>query len=176
MGITGGLSRIFVGDPADFNFTQTAPTAGYSAVALRTGATSAGGAKLYEVTFHEGEASYKDGQSTKGYGDKWEHTLEAQLPQRSQALTVFLMTLSAAGNCCGILVVMEFNDGTIFVIGERYVNGNQIPKFRVKMNGTNSDSGKVFDDFNGTNLVLKADYSRQAFEFIGGIAAIEALL
>lgn len=167
---------MYVADPSDFNFTQTTATSGYSAIALRTGATTAAGAKLYEISFNENEASYKWAQSRNGCAVKYEHTIEAQLPQLSQGLTTWLMSIDAAGCCCGLLLFMIFNDGSIKVIGEKYVNGAMIPKFNVKMTGASGDSGKKFDDFNGANVVFKADYSRASFDFIAGISALQAFM
>jgi hypothetical protein len=43
------------------------------------------------------------------------------------------------------------------------------------MDGSEIDSGKVYDDFNGANLSFRADYFRPLIEFTGGAAAIEAL-
>jgi hypothetical protein len=177
-GVTGGISRIWMFDPSDFNFTQAAPinSAGqpYTAVARRTGAT-APDAVFFPVKFQFKEAQRSWKHTVKSCSVKYEHEVKAQLPQLSQELTTFLQSLDRAGCCCGLGVLIEHNDGKIFVMGEKYVNAGRIPYFEVKMDGSDGDSGKLYDDFNGANVVIKGDYTRDLYEFTGGSAAIEAL-
>lgn len=178
--VTGGISDILIGDPNDFNFTQAPAVSGvsqpYTAVALRAGATAEDGAKLYQVKFNDGEAQRTWSQTRNGCSTKYEHKITAQLPQLCQDLTTFLQGLASAGCCCGLLVVIRHNDGKIFVAGEKYVNASAIPKFNVVMDGAEGDSGKALNDFNGANVVLKADYSRDLFEYTGTWASLEALM
>ena len=178
LGVSGGISRIWVFDPEDFDFTQAAPVANvpqpYTAVARRTGAT-APNAMFFPITFQIKEAQRTWKHSTKGCSVKYEHELKAQLPQLSHDLTTYLQSLDVAGCCSGLGLAIEHNDGKIFLMGEKYVNANPIPFFQVQMNGSDGDSGKVYDDFNGANVVIKADYNRDLYEFTGGAAAIVAL-
>ena len=175
---TGGVSDIWIYDPSDFNWTQTV-TAGvagpYTAVALRTGATSAGGAKMFPVKFQRKEAEFKFKHSKNGCSVKYEFDLSAQLPNLSQSLTNFLQQLDSAGCCCGLGIVVQLNSGVVFVLGERFVNNNAIPYFEITMDGTDGGSGKKFEDFNGANVMFKGEYSRMAYTFSGGAAAIIAL-
>lgn len=175
---SGGVSDIWIYDPLDFNWTQTI-TAGvaspYSAVTLRPGATSAGGAKMFPVKFQRKEAEFKFKHSINGCSIKYEFELSAQLPNLSHGLTTYLQSLDSAGCCCGIGIVILLNSGKIFVLGEKYVNNNLIPYFEIKMDGTEGGSGKKFDDFNGANVMFKGEYSRMAYEFSGGANAIIAL-
>lgn len=41
------------------------------------------------------------------------------------------------------------------------------------MDGSDGASGKLYDDFNGANVVIKGDYTRELYEFTGGAKAIE---
>jgi hypothetical protein len=178
-GVTsGGVSDIWVFDPSDFNWSQTT-TAGvlqpYSAVALRPGATAAGGGKMFPMKFQRKEAEFKFKHSINGCSVKYEFDLSAQLPNLSNDLTNFLRSLDSAGCCCGLGLVILLNSGKIFVLGERYVNGNALPYFEVKMDGTEGGSGKKFEDFNGANVMFKGEYSRMAYEFSGGAGAIIGL-
>lgn len=171
--VTGGISDILFFDPSDFNFTQVGPTDPYSAVTRRTGATAVGGALMFPVTFNVGEANRTWAHSRKGCSVKYDHTVNAQLPQLSNALTTFLSALDAAGCCCGIGLIIRANDKKTFVMGEKYVNNEEITKFTVVMDGSNGDSGKLFDDFSGANVVIKGPYSRDLFEFSGAWSAIQ---
>jgi len=172
----GGISRIWVADPADFNFTQAGATDPYTAVALNSGATVAGGSGFFKVDFTYLEATYKAAQSVKGTQNKVSHTLTAQLPKISDGLNAFLFQAMEAAYCSALLVVMQFNTGVIKVMGEAWVNAAPIPAvFRIVMDGTEEDSGKNYDDFSGANVSFKGDYWRPAFTFTGGLAAITAL-
>ena len=172
----GGISRIWIGDPQDFNFTQAEPNGPYMAVSLNAGASIVGGSGFYKVDFTYLEGTYKSNQSVKGTQNKVSHTLTCQLPTMSTRLNDFLMTAMAATYCTGLLVVMQFNTGVIKVMGEAVVNSMPIPAvFRVIMDGTEEDSGKAYDDFSGANVSFKGDYWRFAMVFEGGVEGITAL-
>lgn len=172
---TGGVSDILFFDPSDFNFTQASVNAAYTAVARRSGATAGGGALMYPVSFNEFEAERTWKHSVKGCSVKYEHEVHAQLPTLSNALTTFLQSLDAAGCCCGLGVVIRHNDGRIFIMGEKYVSGSTITKFTAKMDGSDGATGKLFDDFNGVNVVIKSSYSRDLREYTGTWDSLQAL-
>lgn len=175
-GVTsGGVSDIWIFDPSDFDFTQTT-TAGvkqpYTAVALRAGATALGGAKMFPVKFQRKEAEFKFKHSINGASVKYDFDIMAQLPNLSHDLTIFLQSLDNAGVCCGLGMIILLNSGKLFVIGERYVNTGLVPYFEVKMDGSEGGSGKKFEDFNGANVMFKAEYGRMAYEYTGGVQSI----
>ncbi len=175
-GVTGGLSDVAIFDPSDFNFTQTTPTSPYSAVALRAGATAEDGAKFYGVKFEYKEAEWTWKQSKNGCAVKYEHEFKTRLPENSNTLTNYQQALDSASCCCGLGVAIRLNSGKIFIAGEKYVNAASIPLFMVEQNGSDGGSGKVFDDSNAGNIVLKGDYSRNLREYSGTWASIEALM
>lgn len=176
--VTGGISDILLFDIDDFNFTQAAAVAGqlpgYSAAALRTGATAVGGALLYQMTFKDGEAEWKFTQSNTN-SPTWAHEFDFFLEDNSQALTNALEALDSAGSCCGLGIVMRLKNGKIFVAGEKWVNANSAVKFRIKQDGTTGGSGKAVGDNNGAAVVLKGESSRNLYEYTGTWATIEAL-
>ena len=178
--VTGGISDILVFDPSDMNFTQAAPVSGsaspYSAIALRAGATAEGGAKMFNISFLRDEADWNWTQSVKGCSTKYEHKFGFQLPENSQTLTTFLQALDSASCCCGLGMIIRLNDGRIFVAGEKYVNGSAISRFTIVQNGSTGGTGKLYDDFNGGNIVLVGPYSRNLYEYNGDWADIEALM
>lgn len=178
--VSGGISDILVYDPADFDFTQAAPVDGvkqpYTAIELMTGATAIGGAKMFNISFLRDEASWDWTQSVKGCSTKYEHKFNFQLPENSHNLATFLEALDAASCCCGLGMIIRLNDGTIFVAGEKYVNGSSISRFSVVHNGSTGTTGKLYDDFNGGNIVLAGSYSRSLYEFVGTWADVEALM
>lgn len=178
--VSGGVSEVGIFDPTDFNWTQAAPVAGvaqsYSAVALRAGATAEDGGKIFNIIFNENEAEYTFQRANVGASVKYTHGITTQLPDISQALATFLQSADAASICCGIGLVFRLNTGRIFVMGEKFVNTNAIPKFKVKLGDFDGTSGKLFEDFNGANVLFTGDYSRPLYEFTGGWAAIEALM
>jgi hypothetical protein len=178
--VSGGVSDVGLFDPSDFNFTQAAPVSGvaqpYSAIALRAGATAEDGAKIYPVHFNDNEAEYTPQRQNVGASVKYTHGITTQLPDISQLLTTFLQSLDAASVCCGIGVVFRLNTGRIFVMGEKFVNANAIPRFKVKLGDFDGTSGKLFEDFNGMNVAFSGDYSRPLYEFTGGWDAIEAMM
>lgn len=178
-GVTGGISRIWVFDPSDFDFTQAADVAGvkqpYTAVALQTGATVATGSGFFPISFQYQEADRTWKHAVTGCSVAYQHEVKAQLPQLSHGLTNFLQSLDSAGCCCGLGLLIEHNDGKIFVMGEKSVNAAPIPYFQVKMADSDGATGKKFNDFNGVNVVFKSEYSRDLYEYTGGAAAIAAL-
>lgn len=149
-------------------------------VATSTAAFSGGvngtNGKVYLINFQYEEAEWSWKQSVKGCSTKYEHTFAFQLPENSQALTTFLQALDAASCCCGLGMIIRLNGGRIFVCGEKYVNGESIARFKVTQNGSSGTSGKLYDDFNGGNLTLIGNYSRNLYEFTGDWADIEALM
>jgi len=75
---SGGVSRAWVFDPADFTWTQAAPSTGipyppYTAVALMSGATLAGGSGFYPINFYYLTAQYKYPHSRKNTSNTWAH-------------------------------------------------------------------------------------------------------
>lgn len=175
-GVSGGVSSIWIFDPSDFDFTQTVAGAAYSVVALRPGATVIGGAKMFQVNFQNKEAEYTAKQTVKGCSVKYVHEVKAMLPQLSNTLTNFMSMLDQAGCCCGIGLLVQMNDGKIFVIGEKFVNATPIIKWQMQQNGSDGGSGKVFDDENGMTIAITGDFNRGAYELAGGITLISAFL
>jgi hypothetical protein len=178
--VTGGISDIVTFDPNDFDFTQVADVAGvkqpYSVIALRPGATALAGAKMFVINFQQDEAEWIWRQSVRGCSTKYEHEFRFQLPENGQTLTTFLQALDAASCCCGLGMAIRLNDGKVFIAGEKYVNGVAVPRFSVKNDGSEGTSGKLYDDFNGGNIVLKGSYSRNLYEYSGGWDDITALM
>lgn len=177
---SGGISRVFVFDPVDFDWTQSGITvpglAPYTAVALRGGATLLGGSGFFEIGFDYLEAEHKAPQSVKGSSQKWAHSLSLQLPYDNQRLTNFLYAMMAALTCTSLGFVIVYNNSVIKIMGERYVNAAELTAiFRVIMDGSEVDSGKAMDDPNGAKVMFKGDYNRPLNEFTGGIGAITAL-
>lgn len=173
---TGGISRVWVFDPADMDFTQGgAPANSYSAVALTGGATILGGSGFFSIGFDYLEGQLKSPMNAKGSSVKYAHALSLHVPEVANDLTNFLITMTIALACSSLGFIIEQNNGHVMVMGESIVNGSPIPIFKVIMDGTEVDTGKAFDDANGAGLMFKGDYGRPLFEFTGGIAAIIAL-
>lgn len=175
---TGGVARVWVFDPQDFSFTQAAPSNGdaqvYSAVAIRTtaGASAASGALMFPIVFQEEEAEYKFTHTRQGSSVKYSHELSVQLPQLSQSLTTFLERMDKGGVCGGLGLIIEMNDGKIFVMGEAWVGTSSITPFRVRMEGTEGTSGKTYDNFSGANAKFIGNYFRPLYEYSGGADSI----
>jgi hypothetical protein len=172
--VSGGVSRIWVFDPADFDFTQAGAKDPYTAVARRAGATSVGGAKMFPITFAEEEAELKFTKTTGIVSNKYEHSVEATLPNLSNDITEFMMVMDEGGVCAGLGLIIELNSGKIFVMGERYVNASAMKRFKVKLTDATGQSGKKWDDLNGANVIFKGNFDRGLLEFTGGAAAIIA--
>lgn len=171
---TGGVSRAWTFDPTDFDWTQGSSVNSYASVALHSGAT-APGAAMFPINFLFEEGQFKATQKQTGCSTSWDYEITLSLPDMSQNLSDFMDSLASAACCCGLGVVIEFNNGKVFVVGERYVGGNAIPRWQMKLDGATLDSGKQYTDYQGGIVVLKGSYSRSPREFTGGGAAIEAL-
>jgi hypothetical protein len=178
---TGGISRLWIFDRDDFDFTQGAADADgnkpvYTAIARRAGATADGGGNLFPVLFQYKEGSYSYTQSlNNGTSVKYEHNLEFLLADVSHFITQWNEAVDRASSCCGIGVIVELNSGKVLVLAEKYVNGASIREWRMQQNGSTGTTGKLFEDANGQTTKLVGDFNRGAYEFTGGTAALEAL-
>ncbi|MFL5810372.1 MAG: hypothetical protein ACJ749_12685, partial [Flavisolibacter sp.] len=174
--VTGGVSDVAIFDPNDLNFTQAAAVDGvnqpYTAVAERDTVTSP---SIFIIDFliEQGQFTWK--QSVNGCSSKYDYELVVQLAEQSQNLSTFLESLDAAGCCCGLGLIVRYNSGKIFVAGEKYVNDAAITRFILKNDGSDGDSGKALDDFNGVNLHLKGAYKRPPYEYTGTWDSLAAL-
>lgn len=173
---TGGVSDLAIFDPNDLNFTQGADVGGskgtYTAIALRATAVAP---VVFPVTFKDDEAEYTWTQSRNGCSVKYEHQVAVQMEEVDHSATTFLQALDAAACCCGLGLFIRLNSGKILVVGEKYVGGTTIPKFKITQDGSTATSGKLFEDFNGVNLVLKGNFSRGAYEYTGTWTSITDL-
>lgn len=156
--VTGGVSELWVADAEDFDFTEGAADAdgdstGYSAVARRAGATAGGGAYLYPIQSQTETLGVEISQANaEGSSSSYEYVITARLLQMSQAMTNFSKKLDNASICGQLVFVWRNNDGKIFVAGEKYVGGAKIVGFRFRQDGSKSQTGKKFSEFNGKDL------------------------
>lgn len=172
---SGGVSRVWVADSADFDFTSIAGSFNYTAVALIAPATLIGGSGFFPINFNYLEGQLKTGQSVKSSSNVYKNSLELFIPVFGKEASVFQSKMQQASACGSLLFIIELYNGDVMVMGESSVNTIAIPIFRVIMDGAESDSGKAMDDANGVKLMFKGDYTRPLAEFTGGIAAIIAL-
>jgi hypothetical protein len=174
--VTGGISDVGIFDPNDLNFTQAAAIAGvnqpYSAVAIRDTVTDPA-VFIIDFLVDNGQFTFK--QTVNGCSTKYEFDVALQLAELSHDLATFLESMDAAGCCCGLGIFVRLNSGKTFVLGEKYVNDSAITKFIMKNDGSDGDSGKVLDDFNGVNLHLKGSYKRMAYEYTGSWDVVVAM-
>lgn len=174
---SGGVSRLMVFDPSDFDFTQDEATKAYTAVARRTGAdgeTDSEKGFFYDVKFKRKEAEFKFTHSIGGSGaPKYASEMTALYPALGQELTNFLSNMDSASYCCGLGLIVVLNSGVIYVLGEGFVDGELVdPFFEVLHNGSEATSGKLFDDLNGATLKFTAEYGRAPNTFSGGLSAL----
>jgi len=180
--VVGGADILLVGDANDFDFTEGAPdvngdATGYASVARRAGATALGGAYFYDINSLEDSILVDISQSNpEGTSSEWAYEIKAKMAQMSQAMTNFNKKIDAAASCCQLVFIWRNNDGKIFVAGEKYVNSVLIPKFKLRQDGSKQTTGQKFSSFNGQDLVIKGAYSRSAYEFTGGFAAIQGFM
>lgn len=181
--VAGGISRIWLYDPADFNWTETSTgtppvltVKKYSAIVRQAGATFAGGARMFSIPIIP-EESLRTGKqaSRKGCGTRWEHEVTFQLAQLTGELEGYLQNLADASCCAGIGLVIEHFDGKLFSAGEMFVNTVSIPTFKMYMDGTETESGKVMDDFNGATVKIKGAYTRELREISVAVSVIIGL-
>ena len=175
---SGGVSRVWIFDRDDFDFTQAAADADgnkpkYTAVARRGGADADGG-NLFPVKFQAKEAEYRYTQSLTGSSVKYEHVMEFLLADLDHFITQWNERVDAASACCGIGIIVELNSGIILVLGEKYVNGSSVREWKIAQNGSTGTSGRLLEDANGQTTLLTGDYYRGAYEFSGLTSALEA--
>lgn len=171
--VTGGIDQLLVGDANDFDWTSDTadgngdPT-GYASVALHSGANASSGALLYEIDSIVDSLGVDITQANAdGASSSYEYVITARLAQMSMQLTNFSAKLDSAALCCQLVFVWRMNDGTIFVMGEKYVDNSAITRFRFRQDGSKVSTGKKFTDFNGDDLSIKGSYSRLPYVFTG---------
>ena len=148
----------------------TAPTATLST----SGATIAGGGRMYPFNFFENTGEYTFDNPISELGTKkFSHTLVGTITDLSQDLNNYLNTLGDAGACCGLGVIFELNSGVLLVMGEKYVGNTEQRRFKVKMS-SKGGSGKKFEDDNMAEVTLAGDFTRALNSFTGGAGAILA--
>ena len=183
--ISGGISELFWFDPDDINFTQAVPSATllhppYSALAFREVSGSpvnvAGGAGLFPIDIEEDTGMFKATQSIAGRSVKYDYEITSEIAKVRNSMTNFFARLDAASVCSNIGLVLVDNTGAIHVVGERWVNANIIPKFKMKNDGSEIHIEAAFDGKNGATLSLKGVYSRGPIEYTGGRASLEAFI
>lgn len=178
----GGVGNLYVGDANDFDFTQGAADAagnptGYTAIALRTGATSAGGAYLYEINALADTLQVDISQSNPEFtGSEYNYEIKAKVAKLGQTMAQFTRKLDAASVCCQLVFIWIGYDGGVLVAGEKYVNAKRNRPFRFKQDGSKFTTGAKFSSFNGGELVFKSSYLRMPYEYTGQAADLEALI
>ena len=175
---SGGIARIWIFDGEDFNFTQAAPAADgtiapYTAIELNMGATAVGGALMFPIKFEKKTGEYTYTHSRNGCSVKYEHKLEFGLTEISQLVANWNMAVDAAGCCCGIGMMIQFNNGKIFVAGEKIVNDEAIAvPLEMVQNGSTGTSGKLMEDPNAQTTILIGDFNRPLYEYTGTAQSI----
>lgn len=182
---SGGVSRLLIFDPSDFDWTQDPYTKAYTAVARREGADAANPGNdpnlsgfFFDIKFKRKEAEFKFTHSIGASGaPKYASELTALYAALGQELTNFLINMDAASYCCGIGLAVILNSGVIYILGEGFVNGDFVdPYYEVLHNGTEATSGKLFDDLNGATLKFTSDYGRPPHTFAGGLNALLSMM
>lgn len=174
---SGGVSRLWVGDADDFDFTSgttDAQTSGYSALARRTGATAPDG-NLFEISLGDETGKVTVTNSIENGGSNWAYSIEGQLIRVQQSMMQFAEKLDGASVCGQLVWVWEDNNGKFWVAGEKYVDGAAIRKFKIKQNGSVIDWGQALNSFNGMNFKATGNFYRPPYEFTAGAAAIAAV-
>ena len=187
--LSGGIAELYWFDPEDIKFTQAEATASlllppYTALSFReTGVgeeaapvTVAGGAGLFPIDIEEETGTFKATQSINGRSVKWDYEIGGNVAKAGNSLTNFMARLDAASICSNIGLVIVDNNGTIHVVGEKWVNTTPIPKFKMKNDGSTIDIEAAFDGKNGGTLSLKGVYSRGPIEYTGGRASLNAFI
>ena len=179
-GGTGATATATVVDGIITAITVTSPGTGYTSaptISFGGGATAANGAYLFEIDSLDDTIGVDMTQSNAdGSSNAWEYLIAAKLAQFSQQMTNFNKKIDAAAACCQLIFVWRNNDGKIFVAGEKYVNNVLIPKFKLRQDGSKIQTGKKFTDSNGQDLSIKGTYSRPAYEYTGGMAALQSFI
>lgn len=176
---SGGVSKVWIYDRDDWNFTQAAADVdgnlpAYDAIARRVGADAASGALLFPVIFQDKEAEYRYTQSLTGSSVKYDHILEMLLPDIGHFITQWNQKVDAAAACHGIGIIVRLNSHKTLVLGEKYVNDAEIDEWKMKQNGSTGTSGKLREDPNGQTTLLTGDFDRGAYEYSGTLASLTA--
>jgi hypothetical protein len=151
----------------------SAPTVVITPVA----ATAGGGAYLYEIKSVIDSIVVDITQGNPEFtSSEYAYEIKVKAARLGQSMAVFSKKMDAASVCCQLVFVTLGNDGTIQVMGEKFVDGVQQTAFRFKQDGSKFTTGIKFSAFNGGDLSFKGTYSRLPYEFTGGFGALEAFI
>lgn len=175
-GGTGATATATVSGGVITGFTVTAGGTGYTS-APTVVITPSSSAVLFEIDSLTDSINVELTQANAdGSSSAWSYVIAAKMAQWKQNMTNFNKKIDAAAACCQLVFVWQNNDGSIFVAGEKYVDGVKIVPFKLWQDGSKIATGLKFTDFNGQDLSIKGTYSRPANEFTGGMAALQAFI
>lgn len=175
-GGTGATATATVSGGAITAFTVTAGGTGYTSAPTVVIIPSSS-AVLFEIDSLSDSISAELTQANAdGSSSAWSYVIAAKMAQWKQSMTNFNKKLDAAAACCQLVFIWQNNDGTLFVAGEKYVDGVKIVPFKLWQDGSKISTGLKFTDFNGQDLSIKGTYSRPANEFTGGMAVLQAFI
>lgn len=153
---SGGAVRVWIANVADVaSFTINAGTGAYSACTMQSGKV------FYKFEFEQDSAFFKWIPAMSDSGSfSIDKSVEFYLKYITQTHRNALQDIADA-SACGMIVIVEDGNGQKWVHGysEKFILDRPM-----KLRGGESNSGKVFSDPNGSNVILGVidnEYPRQ---------------
>jgi hypothetical protein len=176
---TGGITRFWLFDPQDITFTQASATTGipyppYTAIALVSGAPTGAGLSRFDIVPGSGEL--KTSQSASKMTNIWNFDVSGECAVMSNSMVNALVNAGTGVSGYGVGVIVEDNNGNIWVMGELFIGTAQLSKiFKMMLDGTELATGKDYGDYNGATVSLKGKYVRPAIQYTGTLASVQSL-
>ena len=174
---TGAAATANISGGVVVSVTVTAPGTGYTSaptISFTGGsATAAGGARMFPINFIEFEAELKWTETRKACSVSYDTQLLFGMANLSQLITQWNESVDAAGCCSHVGAVALANSGKMFVLGELFVNSTRLAiPLRLRQDGSAATTGKLLDDENKQDTVLKGMHTRSPYEYSGDVQDI----
>ena len=152
----GGVKNIYVIDRADLTSMTlgTGSTNVYGTITLATSKT------WFEYEFKQDSAMFKEDVTMPNGSAKAEHRLEFYLEGIRATTSDAIQDLIDASSC-GMIVVVELNNGQKVVMGYNESFTDKSRPAKIETDAT--DSGKLLDDANGSVITILSSSDKKAF-------------
>lgn len=160
---SGGVVILWLANVHDVtSFTLNAGTGKYTAITMVSGKV------FYKFEFEQDTAMFKQSGAMENGSFRLTKTIEFFLRKLTATQRDRLQEIANASGC-GLIAIAKDSNGQMWVFG--YTENFTIER-PMKLKTTETDTGKVFTDLNGTTVVIESSDNEYAREFTGTVPVV----
>lgn len=160
---SGGVDRIYIANKADI-LTVTVTSDAVTAI------TMAASKVFYRFDSEDDMAMFKETLKVTGCSTVVDQELNLGYFCRNDVDRKTIMELAGA-SCCGLVVIHKESTGNTWIWGLDTADVSST-RIKGKLDTVTSDTGKLFEDQNKSELVVKAKSKYLAQKFTPGVAGV----